>query len=349
MGLADRDYTRRDYMPTRSRSYKPIARKPKSRIIQKYSSLKRWFFRRKHPYSKLRLDKLQTNLGMVVGLAIILLIVRSYSDILDSIAIWFLELGTIISLILLYFIMKNLYKVFVNLRYGFRGSTNGFKLISIVLLILLSWQIYQIQDDFSSSDPLFTNGCFNILSLEETSSNAIKEFLSEAKPVYEREEECKIAFNHLNEIRRKNGRKELEWDDRAYKLAVARSKDMSERGYFDHITPEGTCAKDMKSEYGFKSGEILAENCGGMTHYADGNPIPETSVDEAVDDWMNSRGHRYNLLYEKHTRGAIGCYKSICVFYGVHNDLYGLGAGPCTSGDAGLGYWESTKKQPGEI
>jgi len=78
---------------------------------------------------------------------------------------------------------------------------------------------------------------------------------------------------------------------------------MSERGYFDHITPEGTCAKDMKSEYGFKSGEILAENCGGMTHYADGNPIHGTSVDEAVDVWMGSRGHRYNLLYEKHTKG----------------------------------------------
>ena len=349
MGLADRDYTKRDHRSTRSRISKPIVRKPKSRIPLTYYNLKRWFFRKKHPYSKLRLDKLQTNLGMAIGLAIILLIVRSYSDILDSIAIWFLELGTIISIILLYFIMKNLYKVFVNLRYGFRGSTNGFKLISIVLLILLSCQICQTQGDFSASNPLFTNDCFNILSLEETSSNAIKEFLSEAKPVYEREEECKIAFNHLNDIRRKNGRKELEWDDRAYKLAVARSKDMSERGYFDHITPEGTCAKDMKSEYGFKSGEILAENCGGMTHYAGGTPIPETSVNEAVDSWMGSRGHRYNLLYEKHTRGAIGCYKSICVFYGVHNDPYGLGAGPCTSGDTGLAYWESAEKQSGEI
>ena len=349
MSLAERDYTRKDHRHTRTKRYKPIARKPKSRITQTYYNLKQWFFRRKHPYSKLHPDRLKTNLGMVVGLAILLLIVRLYSDILDSIAIWFLELGTIISLILLYFIAKNLYRVFVNLRYGFKGSTNGFKLISIVLLILLSWQIYQIRDDFGSPNPLFTNDCFNVLSLEETSSNAIKEFFSEIKPVYEREEECKITFNYLNDIRRKNGRKELEWDDRAYKLAVARSKDMSERGYFDHITPEGTCAKDMKSEYGFKSGEILAENCGGMTHYAGGTPIPGTSVDEAVDDWMSSRGHRYNLLYEKHTRGAIGCYKSICVFYGVHNDPYGLGAGPCTSGDTGLAYWESAEKQSGEI
>ena len=115
MSLAERDYTRKDHRHTRTKRYKPIARKPKLRITQTYYNLKQWFFRRKHPYSKLRPDRLKTNLGMVVGLAILLLIVRSYSDILDSIAIWFLELGTIISLILLYFIIKNLYKVFVNL------------------------------------------------------------------------------------------------------------------------------------------------------------------------------------------------------------------------------------------
>lgn len=165
----------------------------------------------------------------------------------------------------------------------------------------------------------------------------------------ERREECKDTFNYLNKIRRDYGRKELKWDDRAYELAVDRAKDMVERNYFDHVTPEGTCAKDMKSLYGFASLEILAENCGGMTHYSDGNPIPETSVNEAVDSWMNSRGHRYNLLYEDHKSGAIGCYKSICVFYGVHFNQHGLGAGPCTSGEEGLAFWNSARKQHDEI
>ena len=306
-------------------------------------------FRRKHPHSKLRPDKLKTDFGRVVGLAILLLIVRLYSDVLNSMTIWLLEMGTTISLILPWFIVKNLYKIFVNLRYGFRGLTNGSKLVSIILLILLFWQTYPIQDGFDSSDSISNENYFNISSIKETSSEAVEEFFIEVKPGCEREEECKIAFNSLNEIRRRNGRKELEWDDRAYKLAVARSKDMSVRNYFDHVTPEGTCAKDMKSDYGFESEEILAENCGGMTHYAGGTPIPGTSVNEAVDSWIGSRGHRYNLLYEKHTKGAIGCYKNICVFYGVHNDPYGLGAGPCTSGDAGLAYWKRAEKQPGEI
>ena len=49
---------------------------------------------------------------------------------------------------------------------------------------------------------------------------------------------------------------------------------MDKRNGFDHVTPEGTCANDMKSLYEFESLETLAENCGGMTHYSDGNPIP---------------------------------------------------------------------------
>ncbi|MGB2842231.1 MAG: CAP domain-containing protein [Halobacteriota archaeon] len=165
----------------------------------------------------------------------------------------------------------------------------------------------------------------------------------------ERKEECKEAFNYLNEIRKNNGRRQLKWDDRAYKLAVARCKDMSERNYFDHVTPEGTCAKDMKLEYGFNSHEILAENCGGMTHYIGGDPIPETNVNECVEGWMSSRGHRYNLLCTDHVSGAIGCYKAICIFYGVHNNPYGLGAGPCTTGEEGLAYWENVGNQIGEI
>lgn len=161
MGLADRDYMKRNYGDTRSWSIRPRARRPKSRIIQKYYDIKRWFFRRGHPYSKLRSSKLVINLGFAIGLTIVLLIVMSYSEILNSIAFWFIELGTVIALILLCFIILNLYKVFVNLRYGFRGLTNGAKLISIILLILVCLQIYQVQGDIGLSNSLFTGDYFD--------------------------------------------------------------------------------------------------------------------------------------------------------------------------------------------
>lgn len=155
------------------------------------------------------------------------------------------------------------------------------------------------------------------------------------------------AFDYMNQFRKENGRSELKWDERAYNLAVSRSKDMFQRNYFDHVTPEGTCAKDMKSSYGFSASEVLAENAGGVSYYIGGGPV-SSSRREAVDGWISSRGHRYNLLYP-HKSGAIGCYNQICIFFGVHTDPYGLGAGPCTTGAEGLAAWETIGKQPGEI
>ncbi len=164
----------------------------------------------------------------------------------------------------------------------------------------------------------------------------------------ERKEECQEEFEYLNRLREKHGRNKLSWDDRAYKLAVARSKDMTERNYFDHVTPEGTCVGNFKSAFGFVDYENIPENIGGMTHYDNGNSIENTGVREAVNGWMESRGHRYNLLYQNHQSGAIGCYKSICAFYGVNTENRGFGSGPCNTGDQGLEYWKTAPIQPGE-
>jgi hypothetical protein len=137
MGLADREYMKRGYSSSRVYNHRSPRRRPKSRLTQKYYDFKRWFLKRKHPYSKLRVDKLVTNLGLAIGLTIVLLLVLSYFDLLNNISFWFIELGTVIALILLFFILKNLYKVFVNLRYGIGGLTNGAKLILIILFILV--------------------------------------------------------------------------------------------------------------------------------------------------------------------------------------------------------------------
>lgn len=166
----------------------------------------------------------------------------------------------------------------------------------------------------------------------------------------EQEDNCKAAFESLNTIRASYGRITLEWDNRAYELAVYRSKDMATRGYFDHVTPEGTCASEMKSNFGFSQNENIAENI-WMTYYV-GVSIsgqPRANPNEAVTDWMGSRGHRYNLLYPDHTKGAIGCYVNVCTFYGVNTKYYGFGYGPCTTGSQGLAYWETAPQQLGEV
>ena len=157
------------------------------------------------------------------------------------------------------------------------------------------------------------------------------------------------AFEYVNELRQEYDKDIIDWDDRAYALAVARAKDMYDRDYADHITPEGTCAKDVKLDYGFKLSEILAENIGIMTRYVNGTIVSNASAAGLVNQWMESRGHRYNLLYDDHKSGAIGCHKYICLFYGVHRNLFGIGAVSCTNGRQGNDFWKNSDKQKGEV
>ncbi len=159
------------------------------------------------------------------------------------------------------------------------------------------------------------------------------------------------ATDYINEIRNEYGRTKIKWDENLYELAMFRTKDMYNRKYFDHVTPEGKCVKDFKSEYGLSNYNI-AENCGGVMYSYDETYVDYASyanVKEQIDGWMESRGHRYNLLYPSHTLGVAACYKGACVFLGANKEYYGLGYGPCTTGEEGLEYWESVGKQPGEI
>ena len=101
-----------------------------------------------------------------------LLLVLSYFDLLNNISFWFIELGTVIALILLFFILKNLYHVLVNLRYGFRGLTNGVKFILIILFVLVVWHVYQVNPDINTSESdIDTANFFNITPIQEVVSN----------------------------------------------------------------------------------------------------------------------------------------------------------------------------------
>lgn len=164
----------------------------------------------------------------------------------------------------------------------------------------------------------------------------------------ERKVQCQAAFAYLNQLRQSSGHNQLAWDERAYHLAVARSKDMVTRNYLDSITPEGTCAKKLKPAFGFGT-EKIVESIGGLTHYENGQPVADASIEATVDSWMGSRGYRYNLLDSAHEAGAIGCYQSICTFYGVRAVADHEDTSPCTTPEAEQEYWRTAPKQPGEV
>lgn len=278
---------------------------------------------------------------------------------MTELLLWAISITLVVlSLILLTFALFKLFSLLRKQRFRQRprlrkayrrtGRRNTWARYILPVLLVLLPAIYYAKNDLENLKQIHERN----RDLTKSDNNPhlfparkIKMFSSEP----ERKEQCQEAFEYLNQLREKYGRNKLSWDDRAYNLAVARSKDMIERNYFDHVTPEGTCAGNFKSAFGFVDYENIPENIGGMTHYDNGNPVENTSVREAVNGWMESRGHRYNLLYQSHQFGAIGCYKSICAFYGVNPENRGFGSGPCTTGEQGLEYWKTAPIQPGEV
>lgn len=88
-----------------------------------------------------------------------------------------------------------------------------------------------------------------------------------------------------NAERTKLGLKPLKWNEELAKLARAHSQDMVDRNFFSHENPDGKSPFDRMREAGIDY-RISAENI------AAGQASPE----KAVAEWMNSEGHRKNIL-----------------------------------------------------
>lgn len=93
------------------------------------------------------------------------------------------------------------------------------------------------------------------------------------------------VVDHTNQERAKNGLPALKVDLALSKMAHEKSRDMSANGYFSHTSPTYGSPFDMMKKYGI-SYRYAGENI------AMGQRTPE----EVVKGWMNSEGHRKNIL-----------------------------------------------------
>lgn len=163
------------------------------------------------------------------------------------------------------------------------------------------------------------------------------------------QQDAKQALHYINQLRQRYGRDALTFDPRVFALASARAEDMRKNSYLDHTNPiTGTCPDNMKADFGLNPDEFLAENIIGNPEYVEDafTKIELKPMTEVVDAWMKSRGHRNNLLSDKHVFGAAACYKNMCVFLGLNYSRFGAG---CYTGEEGKRFWESAPKQPGEV
>jgi uncharacterized protein YkwD len=105
----------------------------------------------------------------------------------------------------------------------------------------------------------------------------------------------RINVDLVNSIRVRNGLKKLTVDSKDTALAVSRSKDMRDRNYFDHYTPDNKSPDDQAKKMGMKY-TLLGENIAYGNHNAM----------LAHEAFMDSAGHRSNILRSNFTKIGAG-------------------------------------------
>ena len=103
----------------------------------------------------------------------------------------------------------------------------------------------------------------------------------------------------VNEIRVKNGLKTLTEDWELSRVARYKSQDMKDNNYFSHTSPVYGSPFEMMKSFGI-SYRRAAENI------AKGQSTPQA----VVNSWMNSSGHRANILNSSYTKIGVGYVKS---------------------------------------
>lgn len=103
----------------------------------------------------------------------------------------------------------------------------------------------------------------------------------------------------VNVERSKNGLKPLTMNNELSKVATLKSQDMAKLNYFNHNSPTYGSPFDMMKKYGISyrtAGENIA--------------MGQTTPEQVMQGWMNSPGHRANILKSSFTQIGVGVAKN---------------------------------------
>lgn len=166
----------------------------------------------------------------------------------------------------------------------------------------------------------------NVSNVTSQTSKQISANLLSTKPVIDIPVLEQKIHDLINVQRQENSKAVLSFDPELTAIALSHSQDMANRHYFSHYTPEGSdptarglsvgyhCHKDLPNGYHVDS---LAENIfqnnlyrtfymtdGVITYYAwnDMDALASTTV----QGWMQSPGHRENILTDNYASEGIG-------------------------------------------
>lgn len=108
----------------------------------------------------------------------------------------------------------------------------------------------------------------------------------------------------VNQEREKQGLKPLTLNKELSDVARTKSKDMMDKGYFDHNSPTYGSPFDMMKQFGIEyttAGENIAKG--------------QQSPEDVMNAWMNSDGHRKNILNPDFTEIGVGYVKGDTTYW----------------------------------
>ncbi len=114
-----------------------------------------------------------------------------------------------------------------------------------------------------------------------------------------------LIFTKVNEERATAGMSTLSYSNLMEKYARIKSKDMGDKNYFDHRNLEGELITAQMARDGI-SYRSWGENIAYIGGVSDINEL----ANQFMINWMNSQGHRENILSPNFTSIGVGVYKA---------------------------------------
>lgn len=157
-----------------------------------------------------------------------------------------------------------------------------------------SWYIVQVEGDYIGAvskkyvKPIYPSTSNTGSSGQNTNQNTDTTMTADEKEV----------FNLINQQRQNNGLVALKVDEEVQRVARIKAQDMVDNNYFSHNSPTYGSPFDMLNSFKV-SYKTAAENIAG-----------NSSNSSAVTAWMNSSGHKANILNNSYNYTGIGVVSS---------------------------------------
>lgn len=110
--------------------------------------------------------------------------------------------------------------------------------------------------------------------------------------------QAEAVLKLVNQERSKVGLQPLKLSDKLTNIAYTKAKDMADKGYFSHNSPTYGSPFDMLKQFGVSysyAGENIAAG--------------QKSAEEVMNSWMNSSGHKANILNKNYTEIGVGFFR----------------------------------------